>query len=149
MNAVAARAIARASARIEAYEFDVRERAFFNERLQSERRREQDRLKAEADAKAAEAARRAAAEAARRAEADRRARAEAARLEKQRRDDAERRSRAAPPTPPSAPTPRIDEGSRARFEAPKAGTALDPSAAGPVLAAPAKNGWAQHQARVS
>ncbi len=83
VNAVAARAITRESARIEAYEFDIRERALFNARLQADRRREQDRLKAEADAKAA-------VEAARQAEADRRAKAEAARLEKQRADQEQR-----------------------------------------------------------
>jgi hypothetical protein len=73
INALAARALARESARIEAYEFDLRERAFFNARLQSDRAREQERLKAEEDARQA-------AEAARKAEAERRAREEAARL---------------------------------------------------------------------
>lgn len=132
INAVAARAIARESARIEAYEFDVRERAIFNQRLQSERRREQDRRKAEADAKAAaaEAARRAAAEAARRAEADRRNRAEAARLEKQRQDEAAKSLREQAPEPPTAPAPQTDRSDRSRFEAPGAGTYSDPAAAG-------------------
>ena len=59
VDAVAARALARETARIEAYEFDIRERAFFNARLQSERRREADRLKAEDDARKAEAERKA------------------------------------------------------------------------------------------
>ena len=74
-NAVAARAIARESARIESYEFDVRERALFNARLESDRRREQDRLKMETDARAAT-------EAARKAEVERKARAETSRSEK-------------------------------------------------------------------
>ncbi|WP_036257813.1 AsmA family protein [Methylocapsa aurea] len=46
-NALAARAILRESARIEAFEFDVRERAFFHQRLLSERRRAQERIKME------------------------------------------------------------------------------------------------------
>ncbi len=45
VNALAARAIARESARIEAQEFDVHEHAFFMNRLESERRRETERLK--------------------------------------------------------------------------------------------------------
>ena len=51
-NALAARAIVRESARIESYEFDIHERAFFYQRLLSERRRESERLKAEAEAAA-------------------------------------------------------------------------------------------------
>ena len=54
-NALAARAIARESARIESYEFDIHERAFFYQRLLSERRRETERLKAEAEAAAQKA----------------------------------------------------------------------------------------------
>jgi uncharacterized protein involved in outer membrane biogenesis len=46
-NALAARAILRESARIESYEFDVHERAFFYQRLLSERRREAERLSKE------------------------------------------------------------------------------------------------------
>ncbi|WOJ89694.1 AsmA family protein [Methylocapsa polymorpha] len=46
-NALAARAIMRESARIEAYESDFHERADFNERLLSEQRRERERLKKE------------------------------------------------------------------------------------------------------
>jgi hypothetical protein len=53
VNALAARAIARQSARIQAQEFDVHEHAFFLSRLQSERRREAKRLKAEEDARRA------------------------------------------------------------------------------------------------
>jgi hypothetical protein len=53
VNALAARAIARESARIELQEFDLHERAFFYQRLQSERRREQERLRAEEQAKRA------------------------------------------------------------------------------------------------
>ena len=116
LNAVAARAIARESARVETYEFDIRERALFNARIQSDHRREQDRLKAEADAKAAvESARRAAADLARKAEADRRARAEAARLEKQRADEA-------------LQAPGAVEGPR--FQSPSPGAASDPASAG-------------------
>lgn len=42
VNALAGRALARETARIEAYEFDVRERAFFNQRLKSEHARAED-----------------------------------------------------------------------------------------------------------
>ncbi len=72
IDAVATRALARESARIEAYETDIRERAFFAERLRSEDRREKDRLKLEDDA--------------RRTEAER----EAARLDRLRKEDAAR-----------------------------------------------------------
>ena len=120
LDTVAARAIARESARVEAYEFDIRERALFNARLQSDHRREQDRLKAEADAKAAaDAARRAAADLARKAEADRRARAEAARLEKQRADDA---AQAPASAPGAADAPR--------FRSQPSDSTGDPSSAG-------------------
>ncbi len=120
LNAVAARAIARESARLEIYEFDIRERALFNARLQSDHRREADRAKAEADAKAAsEAARRAAADLARKAEADRRAKAEAARLDKQ-------RDGAAPmPTLPEPTSPGPHD-----FQTQPPGTSSDPAAAG-------------------
>lgn len=50
VNALAARAIARESARIQAQEFDVHEHAVFMSRLESERRREQEKLQAEEDA---------------------------------------------------------------------------------------------------
>ncbi len=86
INGLAGRALARETARIEAYEADARERTFFNQRLQADRRREQDRVKAEDDARAA-------AEAARKAEAERRVREAAARLERARR--AEEAARAA------------------------------------------------------
>ena len=119
INAVAARAIARESARIEAYEFDVRERAVFNARLQADRRREQDRLKAEADVKAA-------ADAARKADADRRAKSEAARLEKLRAAQSPPDDAAAQSAPQGADRP----GPRPKFDAPAPGTATDPSAAG-------------------
>ncbi len=114
INTVAARAIARESARIESYEFDIRERALFNARLEADRRREQDRLKAEADAKAA-------AEAARKAEAERRAKAEAARLEKQRQD----RDAKALSEPPRGTDPQPPQ-----FDTPAPGSTADPSAAG-------------------
>jgi len=68
VNTMAARSIAREQARIQAYEFDLHERAVFNQRLTSERKREQERLAAIEEAKRV-------AEAARKAE-------EAARLEK-------------------------------------------------------------------
>ena len=48
INAVAARALSRETARIEAYEQDIRERALFNARLQTERRRTLDKAEAEA-----------------------------------------------------------------------------------------------------
>ena len=76
IDAVATRALARESARIEAYESDIRERTFFAQRLRSEDRREQDRLKVEDDA--------------RKAEAERKARLEAARLERVRKEEAAR-----------------------------------------------------------
>ncbi len=121
LNAVAARAIARESARIEAYEFDIRERALFNARLQSEHRREADRVKTEADAKtAAEAARRVAADFARKAEADRRARAEADRVDKQRGDAIAPR--------PANPAP--DMSGAPGFQAQPPGQTSDPAAAG-------------------
>jgi hypothetical protein len=87
-NALAARAIARESARIEIQEFDQHERIVSYQRLQSERRRERERLKAIEDARraaeeakrvAAEEAKRAAAEEARRAAAEEAKRAEEAR----------------------------------------------------------------------
>ncbi len=53
-NALSLRAIQRESARIEDYEFDIHERAFFYQRLLSERRRERERLNAEADSAAPE-----------------------------------------------------------------------------------------------
>ncbi len=121
LNAVAARAIARESARIEAYEFDIRERALFNARLQSEHRREADRVKAEADAKvAAEVARRAAADVARKAEADRRARTEADRVDKQRSDAAAQRPA----------NPALDGSDTPGFQAQPPGQTSDPAAAG-------------------
>ena len=121
VNVIAGRAIARESARIDSYEFDVRERALFNARLEADRRREQDRLKAELDAKAA-------AETARRVEAERKAKAEAARLEKQRADrDARDRGSRGPST-----APRGDAGQSPadRSDAPASGASADPSAEG-------------------
>jgi hypothetical protein len=53
VNALAARAIARENARIQAQEFDIHEQAFFYNRLKSERRREQERTKAKEDAERA------------------------------------------------------------------------------------------------
>ncbi len=55
VNALAARAIARESARIEAQEFDVHEHAFFLNRLESERHRETERLKIAEDLRRATA----------------------------------------------------------------------------------------------
>jgi hypothetical protein len=52
LNGVAARALARETARVEIYETDIRERALFNARLQAERRAEEERQKAEADRRA-------------------------------------------------------------------------------------------------
>ena len=78
---MAERAIARDSARIQAFEFDAHERAVANQRLAYEKRRDAERLKAEEDARRAaerkaaaeDEARRAAAEKARTEEAQRRA----------------------------------------------------------------------------
>lgn len=53
-NALSTRAILRESARIESYEFDAHERAFFYQRLLSERRRERERVHAAEDASAAQ-----------------------------------------------------------------------------------------------
>ena len=106
LNTVAARAIARETTRVEAFEFDIRERALDAARLQSDHRREADRIKAAADAKAAEATRRAAADLARKAEA--------ARQQKQRADDAGGAQ-------PEAPQP---------FQAQPPGANADPTAAG-------------------
>jgi hypothetical protein len=50
-NTLAARAILHAGARIESYEFEIHERAFFYERLRSERRREAERVGAAAKAR--------------------------------------------------------------------------------------------------
>ncbi len=69
LNALAARAIARESARIQAQEFDIHEQAFFYNRLTFERRSEQERLRAIEEAKRAAAAK---------AEAEAKAKAEAA-----------------------------------------------------------------------
>lgn len=125
LNAVAARALARESARIEAYEIDVRERAFFNARLQWEKRREEERQKADADAK--------------RAEAERKARAEAARQERARKDQAAKAARdeadkAARDRPQDAPTKDRDapeaQAPRQPAEQPPPSGATDPSSLG-------------------
>ena len=50
-QALAARAIAREQARIEAFEFDIRERAFFYRRLKSDRARDDARRRAEDEAR--------------------------------------------------------------------------------------------------
>ncbi len=52
VNTLAGRAIARETARIQAYEFDAHERAVFNQRLQTERRHDAE-VKAEEDARRA------------------------------------------------------------------------------------------------
>lgn len=132
LNAVAARAIARESARVEAYEFDLRERSLFNTRLGADHRREADRLKAEADARAAVEAARRAAELARKAEAERRARAEAARQDAAK-QDAAKQDAARPDAPAAAPRAAPAEGAPGpapRFDAPPAGVTSDPGAAG-------------------
>ncbi|TAL77959.1 MAG: AsmA family protein [Beijerinckiaceae bacterium] len=53
VNTLAARAIARENARIQAQEFDIHEQAFFYNRHKSERRREQERTKAKEEAERA------------------------------------------------------------------------------------------------
>ncbi len=73
VNALAARAIARESARIQAQEFDVHEQAFFYNRLKSERRHEAEKLRAARAAKEAKIARMRAEEEKRKAEAAARA----------------------------------------------------------------------------
>jgi hypothetical protein len=99
-QALAGRAIAREQARIEAFEFDVRERQFFYRRLKSERAREAARVALEeAQRKAEDEARRKAEEAARvRAEASARARAD-----EDARREAEAILRPSPSIPPRAP----------------------------------------------
>ena len=77
VQALAARAIAREQARIEAFEFDVRERQFFYRRLRSERAREAARIAWEEARRKAEEAARLKAEATARARADEEARREA------------------------------------------------------------------------
>jgi hypothetical protein len=92
-DALAVRALARETARLENYEYDLRERAFFRERLRSERRREQERLKAEEEARRAlEAEQRA---------AEQKKREEAMQEEMQRK--AEEALRNAAPLPPVRP----------------------------------------------
>ena len=124
INAVAARALARETARIETYELDIRERAFFNARLQSERRRAQDKAKAEADAREAEARAKARREAAARV-AQEKADQERAAKEKAEGERAER-SPGGSPTPPDQ-QPHVSE---PRFSPQQPGAAGDPSAAG-------------------
>jgi len=63
VNSLASRAIAREAARIQAYEFDLHERAVFNQRLQFEHRLEAEQRKTEDDARKAEAERKAEADA--------------------------------------------------------------------------------------
>ncbi len=77
MDTLAQRALARETARIEAYELDIRERAFFNTRLRSEADREAEHQRALEDARRA-------------AEAERKAKAEAARQERLKREQAAR-----------------------------------------------------------
>ena len=132
INAVAARALARETARIEVYELDIRERAFFNARLQSERRRAQDKAKAEADAREAEARAKA------RREAAAKAAQEKAAQEKADRDRAEQERterpppEIQPPSPAGAPPPpdSRDPAPEPGFAPQQRGAAGDPSAAG-------------------
>ena len=129
VNALAARAIARESARIQTQEFEIHEQAFFYNRLKSERRREQEKLQAEEDAKRAQAAQEKAAQ-------DKAARTEANKVEAQKveaekiertkakAEAAKRRAQQRAPLsiirqPPPAPAPL--------FHAP---IAVDPLAAG-------------------
>jgi hypothetical protein len=115
INALATRAIARESARIQSYESDIRERAFFNQRLQSERRREQERVKAIEDARRA-------------AEALRLRQAEEAR---QKAEDARRAAEpAVPPAPAPTQLPGAVTAPRPGAPAPAAPLVPDPSAAG-------------------
>ena len=120
INAVAARALARETARIEAYEQDIRERALFNARLQSERRRAEDKATAEADAREAEAARI--------AKARREAAARAEKAAQEKAEDERAAQELRQPTPPAAdsggaPPPPL-------FKPTQPGAPADPSAAG-------------------
>jgi hypothetical protein len=122
VNALAARAIARQSARIQAQEFDVHEHAFFISRQQSERRRESERLKAEEDARHA-------------AELVEQGKSEATQPE-QNGDDAKSKDEATGDAAPMAPMqigrPVPIPPRRPVWSVPAAGTTLfpDPSAAG-------------------
>ncbi len=139
VNALAARAIARESARIQAQEFDVHEHAFFVSRLQSERQHETERLKTEEDARrAAELVEQRKAEAAgteQKAEDVKRKTEDAARAE-QKAEDAKSKNEAARNAAPTAPmqigrpTPLPPQ--RTPWSPAAVGTTLfpDPSAAG-------------------
>jgi hypothetical protein len=122
VNALAARAIARESARIEAQEFDVHEHAFFVNRLQAERRRENESLKAEDDARSA-------------AEFEQLRKAEAARTE-QKAEEVNRKTdeaarNAAPEAPLQIGRPMPIPPRRRTWAAPAGTTSVpDPSAAG-------------------
>jgi hypothetical protein len=112
VNTLAARAIAREAARIQAYEFDLHERAFFNQRLLLDRRHDEETAKAEEEARLA-------AEAAHKAE-------EAARLEKLRKADEARKEEI---------RKKSEEAERAKaasdaLQSQKPGVAADPSTAG-------------------
>ena len=125
LNVMAERAIARDSARIQAFEFDAHERAVANQRLAYAKRRDAERLKAEDDArraverKADDEARRAAADKARTDETQRRA-LEAARRKQQ---DSQRDGGVDPAPRPSAldapvhasPDPPPDPGAAGRY----------------------------------
>ncbi|MCX8256029.1 MAG: hypothetical protein OTI36_18770, partial [Beijerinckiaceae bacterium] len=133
INAVAARALARETARIEAYELDIRERAFFNARLQTERRRAQDKAKAEADAREAKARREAAAKAAQEKAAQEKAEQDRAAKQKEMEERAARVLRESQPPPPPASLPPQERQPRPpepSFTPQQPGAAGDPSAAG-------------------
>jgi hypothetical protein len=132
VNALAARAIARESARIEAQEFDVHEHAFFVSRLESERQREAERLKAEDDARRA-------------AELEQQQKAEAQQSEQNADEEKRKADEAAPPAaaaatpsaPAAAPAAPMQIGrpatpGRTPWSTPSVGTPIfpDPSAAG-------------------
>jgi hypothetical protein len=108
LNALAEQIIAKESARLEGFEFDRHEQAFFWERLRSERRREQEKLKQQE-----------------KAEEDRRRAIETARLERLRKEEARRKVEERPkiPTPPgrtlnvpsNGPTQPLDPSSAGRY----------------------------------
>jgi hypothetical protein len=123
VNTLAARAIAREAARIQAYEFDLHERAFFNQRLQSDRRHDEEQRKAEEEARQA-------AEAARKAEdaLEKLRKAEDARKEEMRKKSEEQaRTNPAPDSPPAI---HVKPSSSNALQSQQPGTATDPSTAG-------------------
>ncbi len=114
VNALAARAIAREAARIQAYEFDLHERAFFNQRLLLDRRHDEEERKAEEEARKAEAARKA---------------EEIAKIEKLRKAEEVRKKAAEEPLRAGPETPPVHEPS-STAQSPQRPVPPDPSTLG-------------------